>query len=57
MFSCHHSKKVTVYSDDILINLILISMLQYIHMSKHHSVQYIHIPFLLVNYTSINLEK
>lgn len=44
-------------SDDILINLFLISMLQCIHMSKHHSVQYIHIQFSLVNYTSINIKK
>ena len=57
MFSCHHPKKVTMWSDDILTNLFLISMLQCIHMSKHHSVQYIHVQFSLVNYTSINIEK
>ena len=57
MFSCHHPKKVTMCSDDILTNLFLISMLQCIHMSKHYSVQYIHVQFSLVNYTSINIEK
>ena len=42
---------------DVLISLIVVLILQYVSISKHHVVHLKYVLFLSVNYTSIKLGK